>query len=225
MVRNGIAHRDLKSDNLLIDVCDSFPRLVISDFGCCLDGLSLPFVTWETDRGGNAALMAPEVAKAKPGIFAKIRYDKADVWTAGTLAYEIFGAQNPFYSRHITSRNYRSVDELPKFPEEGVPVVVSHLVREMLDPNPRRRVSAEMAANICQLLLWMPSSWVQGKRYPGTQDLLQWLLTMTTKVLYESRYSNSAGAEHEYHLIATFLSRFNLADLNACVDWINENNC
>ena len=114
MVRNGVAHRDLKSDNLLIDrggrgeAEEGFPRLVIADFGCCLTGgLSLPFVTWETDRGGNAALMAPEVAKAKPGIFANIRYDKADVWTAGALAYEIFGAENPFYSRHITSRNYR----------------------------------------------------------------------------------------------------------------------
>ena len=108
MVRNGIAHRDLKSDNLLIDGADEgFPQLVISDFGCCLGGLSLPFVTWETDRGGNAALMAPEVARARPGLFTTIRYDKADVWTAGALAYEIFGAENPFYSRHISSRNYR----------------------------------------------------------------------------------------------------------------------
>ena len=65
MVRNGIAHRDLKSDNLLISEDETFPRLVISDFGCCLNGLSLPFVTWETDRGGNAALMAPEIATAR----------------------------------------------------------------------------------------------------------------------------------------------------------------
>ena len=45
---------------------------------------------------------------------------------------------------------------------------------------------------------------------------------MTTKVLYESRYSNSTGAQHEYHLIATFLSRLDLADLTTCVDWIND---
>merc|ERR1711973_621747 len=157
--------------------------------------------------------MAPEIATARPGLFTTLRYDKADVWAAGALAYEIFGAENPFYSKNLTSRNYRSVEDLPPFPTDGVSQVVGHLVREMLDPNPRRRISAEMAANICQLLLWMPSPWLSGTRYPGTQDLLQWLLTMTTKVLYESRYSNSCGAEAEYHLIATFLSRFDLGNL------------
>ena len=34
----GVAHRDLKSDNLLLDLSGGpdYPRLVISDFGCCL---------------------------------------------------------------------------------------------------------------------------------------------------------------------------------------------
>jgi len=225
MVRHGIAHRDLKSDNLLIDgPDDSFPKLVISDFGCCLAGLKLPFTTWETDRGGNAALMAPEVATAQPGIFATINYGKTDVWTAGSLAYEMFGQPNPFYSRRLNSRTFRNVNDLPPLPDE-LPGAVTGLIREMLEPDPKKRISAEMAANICQLLLWMPSGWTTGgKRYPGTQDILQWLLTMTTKVLYESRFSNSSVAQHEYHLIATFLARFNLDDLLACVDWIHDHN-
>lgn len=40
------------------------PRLVITDFGCCLAenfGLKLPFNTWWVNRGGNGCLMAPEV--------------------------------------------------------------------------------------------------------------------------------------------------------------------
>lgn len=67
LTRHGVAHRDLKTDNLLLDESTSglCPRLVIADFGCCLAdrewGLVLPFYTAEIDRGGNSTLMAPEV--------------------------------------------------------------------------------------------------------------------------------------------------------------------
>ncbi len=69
--RHGVAHRDLKTDNLLLDESTSglCPRLVIADFGCCLAdrdwGLVLPFYTAEIDRGGNSNLMAPEVQNNK----------------------------------------------------------------------------------------------------------------------------------------------------------------
>lgn len=60
--------RDLKTDNVLLDVSegnDVCPTLAITDFGCCLsdknNGLYLPYKTADTDRGGNIALMAPEV--------------------------------------------------------------------------------------------------------------------------------------------------------------------
>ena len=46
--------------------------------------------------------MAPEVANAVPGIFSFINYEKADVWSCGTMAYEIFGmimGQSPKNSR------------------------------------------------------------------------------------------------------------------------------
>ena len=120
MVNHEIAHRDLKSDNILVNRTMSsppldtkeaqyqFPHLVISDFGCCLAdsklGLKLPYTSYETDRGGNIALMAPEVKNAEPGIFTSIDYSKADVWSAGAIAYELFGAPNPFYTENNIRR-------------------------------------------------------------------------------------------------------------------------
>lgn len=146
MTNQRIAHRDLKTDNLLLDLSASgskdFPRLVITDFGCCLaderNGLKLPFNSYDMtrcfrdfisyleadfkcpvlifaqyyfSRGGNSALMAPEVATATPGTFSSIDYSKADVWAGGAIAYEIFGQVNPFYAtngkKRMDSRVYR----------------------------------------------------------------------------------------------------------------------
>lgn len=66
LVENYEAHRDLKADNILLMVDKNCcPRLVITDFGCCLGDrnlkLKLPFESDHIDRGGNSALMAPEV--------------------------------------------------------------------------------------------------------------------------------------------------------------------
>ena len=66
LVGNYEAHRDLKADNILLKADkNGCPRLVITDFGCCLADknleLKLPFESDHIDRGGNSALMAPEV--------------------------------------------------------------------------------------------------------------------------------------------------------------------
>ena len=61
--RHSIVHRDLKSDNLLI--CNSTGELVLADFGCALyqpPNLKIHYVTDEIGKGGNLALMAPEVS-------------------------------------------------------------------------------------------------------------------------------------------------------------------
>jgi serine/threonine-protein kinase len=60
---HSIVHRDLKSDNLLI--CQSTGELVLADFGCALShppDLKIPYQTDEISKGGNLALMAPEVS-------------------------------------------------------------------------------------------------------------------------------------------------------------------
>jgi len=228
---SGVAHRDLKCDNILLSLSGGpqFPQLVITDFGCCYadrsSRLRLPYRTWDTDKGGNAALMAPEVVTARPGTFTYINYERSDLWTAGTLAYQIFGAENPFCRQtgnSLSSRSY-STSTLPSLPTT-TPWLVSMLVHSMLARSPGDRPSPRLAATICQLLLWAPSSWYKGAcRPPGTQDILQWLLTMTTKVVCESRWGNTAGALFEYQLVATFLATMNMNDVRTAISWIQDN--
>uniref|UniRef100_UPI0031B8B3C1 Serine/threonine-protein kinase Pink1, mitochondrial n=1 Tax=Tribolium castaneum TaxID=7070 RepID=UPI0031B8B3C1 len=238
MTAHGIAHRDLKSDNLLLDTSEpESPILVISDFGCCLadktNGLSLPYTSAEMDKGGNTALMAPEIICQKPGTASVLNYSKADLWAVGAIAYEIFNCHNPFYGpSRLKNANYKEGD-LPKLPDE-VPTVIQALVANLLKRNPNKRLDPEVAANVCQLFLWAPSTWLKpGLKVPTSGEILQWLLSLTTKVLCEGKINNKSFGEKftrnwrrtypEYLLISSFLCRAKLANVRNALHWIQEN--
>lgn len=200
---HGIAHRDLKSDNILVDALfdkdETVPVLVITDFGCCLadhaNGLQLPYNSDQIDKGGNAALMAPEIVTQTPGTFSVLNYSKADLWAVGTIAYEIFGSQNPFYRNNVkrgsalNNMTYSEKD-LPKL-DTSIPKIMKLLIKNLLSRNPNKRLQPEVAANVCQLYLWAPSDWLKSTQMPSSTEILQWLLCLTTKVLCESRLSTT----------------------------------
>ncbi|KRT78283.1 protein kinase, partial [Oryctes borbonicus] len=248
LTAHSVAHRDLKSDNLLLDTTEeNAPILVISDFGCCLadrsHGLHLPYTSYDTDRGGNAALMAPEIINQRPGTFSVLNYTKSDLWAAGAIAYEIFGMNNPFYGgsgyERLKSGTYKE-DDLPDLPNT-VPPVIRALVRNLLSPNPNRRLTPEVASNVCQVLLWAPSAWLKSgiAKIPTSAEILEWLLCLTTKVLCEGRMSNMPNSEKldlrkknvyrvgrrtypEYLLISSFLCRAKLSNIKAALTWMHN---
>lgn len=182
--RSGIAHRDLKSDNILVDSSfDHLPLLVLSDFGCCLadkkNGLRLPYSSHEIDKGGNQALMAPEIIAKEPSMFSVLNYSKSDLWACGTIAFEIFGYPNPFY--HAANENSfdsppalinetYSDEQLPELGEE-VPLVVRKLVENILQRSPGKRLNCDIAANVLELFLWAPSSWIKFGRNPSNNEV------------------------------------------------------
>lgn len=237
--KHQIAHRDLKSDNILIDATsDSLPILVLSDFGCCLadkNGLKVPYQSIEIDKGGNVQLMAPEIVLKQPNIFAMLDYTKSDLWAAGTIAYEIFGYVNPFYDDLNSNRKaLRNVhyDEsmLPELDNEEIPHIVKNLIENILQCNPRKRLDCDIAANVLELYLWAPSSWIKYKRIPTNNEILEWLLSLTTKILCE-RGLGSINAQFmsknrrtytEYILISTFLARANLKNIRKALQWIHS---
>ncbi|XP_063709869.1 serine/threonine-protein kinase Pink1, mitochondrial [Culicoides brevitarsis] len=235
--RHGIAHRDLKTDNILLDYKPKTEdiTLVLSDFGSCIadkkNGLKVPYPSIEMDKGGNVALMAPEIISKQPGAFSVLDYSKSDLWACGTIAYEIFGHLNPFYNGNtnaaLRSATYE-VQDLPKM-NDNVPLFVRKLVRAMLQKNPQKRPATDVAANILQLHLWAPSQWLKSNKMPSSKEIIQWLLYLTTKTVCEGR--RKVGTENvfrwsqtDYLLICSFLSRVSIQRIKEALNWIQRSN-
>lgn len=205
LVQQGVAHRDLKSDNVLVELdANGCPWLVISDFGCCLAderiGLQLPFTSWNVDRGGNGCLMAPEVSTACPGPRAVIDYSKADAWAVGALAYEIFGLPNPFYGEngvYLESRSYQET-QLPALPE-FVPLDARQLVRSLLQRKASKRPSARVAANVLHLSLW--GEHTLALKNLKLDKMIGWLLQQSAATLLADRLAEKSCVETKMKML------------------------
>nr|XP_054503791.1 serine/threonine-protein kinase PINK1, mitochondrial [Agelaius phoeniceus] len=219
LVRHGIAHRDLKSDNILVEFdCAGCPWLVITDFGCCLAdesiGLRLPFTSSYVDRGGNGCLMAPEVITASPGPGTVINYSKADAWAVGAIAYEILGLANPFYGHGdstLESRSYQE-DQLPSLPNH-VPLEVRQVIKMLLQRDPNKRLSARVAANVLHLSLWGDS--VVASRTLKPDQMIAWLLCQSAATLLTNRLAEKSQVETKMKMC--FLANLEFEDLWAAI--------
>jgi serine/threonine protein kinase len=215
-----IAHRDLKSDNILISESGAFCDLAVSDFGCCLSeehfGLVIPYLTEDVNKGGNSSLMAPEIMTMSAGLTGYLDYRKSDLWAAGAIAYEIFGADNPFYrdaeGNHLDSRYYSDQD-LPDLPDH-VPEIIQRLVKAMLSRDPEQRPDVVTVANCLHLLLWAPAEWYEQQAPSGVQ-VMRWLMTLAATSLWQP-----SSASVDQKLSSCFLSRLDYDAIKDSVSYL-----
>ena len=158
----NLIHRDVKPQNLLLNpsplyyenekpeimpfsvdddslhpICGikSLPMLKIADFGFAR---SLPSTSLAESLCGSPLYMAPEILRYE-------KYDaKADLWSVGTVLYEMVTGKPPFRaSNHVELlRRIEKGEDRIKFPDE---VVVSDamkkLIRSLLKRDPKERSS------------------------------------------------------------------------------------
>ncbi|OHS99738.1 CAMK family protein kinase [Tritrichomonas foetus] len=132
--QNSIAHRDIKTANILFD---SHGRIKIVDFGLSLrceknDKLQ--------NFSGSYLYMAPEILK-------KVKYDPylADIWALGVLFYRVASAKYPWCSGNRVETT-RSIVNAQYNYLTGNPLM--KVIKQMLDVIPEHRITIEKLAEM-----------------------------------------------------------------------------
>ncbi|XP_052187381.1 calcium-dependent protein kinase 7-like isoform X3 [Diospyros lotus] len=134
--RHSVMHRDLKPENFLFANKKEMAPLKAIDFG-----LSIFFKPGDhfTEIVGSPYYMAPEVLKRDYG-------PQIDVWSAGVILYILLCGSPPFWAdteQGLAQAIICSVIDFQRDPWPKVSDNAKDLVKRMLDPDPKTRLTAQ----------------------------------------------------------------------------------
>jgi mitogen-activated protein kinase kinase kinase len=117
--REGILHRDLKADNILLDLDGTCK---ISDFGISKKTDNIYGNDKSNNMQGSVFWMAPEVVRSQgKGYSAKV-----DIWSLGCVVLEMIAGRRPWSKEEAVGAIYKIANgEMPPIPDE---------VREKISP-------------------------------------------------------------------------------------------
>ena len=142
---NGILHRDLKADNLLLELDGTCK---ISDFGISKRSTDIYANNAEMSMQGTVFWMAPEVIDSivedkKQGYSAKI-----DIWSLGCVVLEMFAGKRPWSNEAVVSAIYKigKTKLAPPIPDEIAHLIspeAKHFINSCFIINPEERPTAK----------------------------------------------------------------------------------
>ncbi|KAG7370871.1 protein kinase [Nitzschia inconspicua] len=147
MHEKGIAHRDIKPQNIFLDSKDSHSRIKIGDFGFAKKVHTPKSLT---SRCGTPSYVAPEILKNQP-------YDQScDMWSAGVVLYVMLCGYTPF-SDESQEKMFERIklgdwkfdpDDWSHISDEA-----KDLIKHLMDTNVDHRFTASQA---------LKSRWITG---------------------------------------------------------------
>jgi len=126
--REGILHRDLKADNILLDLDGTCK---ISDFGISKKTDNIYGNDKTNSMQGSVFWMAPEVVRSQgQGYSAKV-----DIWSLGCVVLEMFAGRRPWSKEETVGAIYKlgSLNEAPPIPEDVSKVISPLAIAFMFD--------------------------------------------------------------------------------------------
>ncbi|KAL0426241.1 UNVERIFIED_CONTAM: Calcium-dependent protein kinase [Sesamum latifolium] len=134
--KHGVIHRDLKPENFLFANKKENSPLKAIDFG-----LSIFFKPGErfSEIVGSPYYMAPEVLKRNYG-------PEIDIWSAGVILYILLCGVPPFWAESeqgVAQAIIRGKIDFEREPWPSISESAKSLVRQMLEPDPKLRLTAK----------------------------------------------------------------------------------
>ena len=84
----GIVHRDIKCENILVDLVDGHLQVILADFGFAIEEAKMMM---KFEKVGTPKYMAYEIVKGATMIDHRV-----DIWSLGVLLYKLLYADFPF---------------------------------------------------------------------------------------------------------------------------------
>ncbi|KAJ7961224.1 putative Calcium-dependent protein kinase [Quillaja saponaria] len=201
--KHGVIHRDLKPENFLFANKKENSPLKAIDFG-----LSIFFKPGErfSEIVGSPYYMAPEVLKRNYG-------PEIDIWSAGVILYILLCGVPPFWSESeqgVAQAILRGLIDFKRDPWPSISEGAKSLVRQMLEPDPKLRLTAKQV---------LEHPWVQNAKKAPNVPLGDVVKSRLKQFSMMNRFKRKA-----LRVIADFLSTDEVEDIKEMFKKMDSDN-